>query len=551
MTLHICRDLVLGVGAGAATGSYDTMWALTVFMQGVLGYQAQSQRGNLVAPSYVDFTVNYFSYSGGSTLTQVSSSIISIHSASCFITASGGHTLLQFSTDTVNLLSAAYPVGWASGSGAWPGFALGSLTLAGGFGDPFAGTWVAIKSTTNPKVNSGIFQIINSTLWLSGNAVEIDYRTTSPTVQETTNLVTCSLWLPPPGSDSHVNGIIPAGSGSFYGIERGLARTGAWPYQGSPQLWVSNGNANGYQGNGSSTYPRLIMTSPHSTAYQVRVAIETPQDAAFGGVNTQTAVLTAIPGFSGSSGDFQTGSFAADEAVYNLHAPQWINYSYANAQTYAGDMPIFDYFRNTNDTVHTPIQYRFYAWGDDSTGTVLALIRNVTNTQDALVAFGFPENEEQPTPPLTIQRLFAYGCQVQNVGIDWNNGFRNGDGFLGMTYSLERWRGPIPCCASQYVYVAVQQNNAGSIRFDAAAGDTPFLQGSELLTVDLTAGTYPNTYIYNAGDVFPIEPRRMGQFPFARFGRATGMSSWTADTSLMWLHAGNGFYVPWGGVVAL
>src|SRR5579863_1850368 len=109
MTVHVCRDLVLG-NNGAATGSYDTMWALMVFMQGVLGYTPESQRGNLVPPTNGDTTITYFTYSGGSTLTPYSSSIISLHSASCYITSSGPHTLVQFSTDTVNLLSAAYPV---------------------------------------------------------------------------------------------------------------------------------------------------------------------------------------------------------------------------------------------------------------------------------------------------------------------------------------------------------------------------------------------------------------------------------------------------------
>ena len=121
MTIHSCRDLAIGGTAGAATGSYDTMWAVSVFLQGVLGYTVQSYGGNFGPPSYRDLTITYYSASISSfTLTPYSSSIISFNSGTCFVTASGGHTLIQFSKDVVNLLSAAYPQGWPSGSGAWP-----------------------------------------------------------------------------------------------------------------------------------------------------------------------------------------------------------------------------------------------------------------------------------------------------------------------------------------------------------------------------------------------------------------------------------------------
>src|SRR5579863_1469825 len=540
MTVHVCRDLVLG-NNGAATGSYDTMWALMVFMQGVLGYTPESQRGNLVPPTNGDTTITYFTYSGGSTFTPYSSSIISLHSASCYITSSGPHTLVQFSTDTVNLLSAAYPVNWPSGSGAWPGpESFGSFGPGGG--DPFYGSWIAIKSLNNPRVNSGIFQIINSTLWLSGNAVEIDYRTTSPTVQETTSQLTASIWLPPPGSDI---ASLPA--------SRGIFRTGDWPFDGATPAWASNGNTGGYQGNGNSTYPRAVLTSPHSTAYQVRVAIETPNDVGFNGAAQALPVLTAIPGFSGSSGDFQSGSYAADEAVYHIHIPQWINYSLANAFGYAGSLPALDYFRNTNDTVHSPIRYRFYAWGDDTTGTCLVLIRNANGAQDAYYVFGVPEDETQPLPPLPVQRLFCHGCQLAGLSIDWIAGTRNSDGYGGSAYSLTRWQGPISALACSYVYAAGAQSNGNGIRFDGTAGDTPFLEGSELIPVDIIAGTADTLAQWGGApaNLFPIEPRRMGRFPFARQGRSTGMSSWTTDSSMMWFHASNGFYVPWGGIVAL
>lgn len=544
MTVHICRDLILGKG-GAATGSYDSLWAISVFLQGVLGYTVQSSGGTLVPPTYSDLTIPYYSWNG-STFTQISSSIISFNSASCFVTASGPHVLVQFSTDVVNLLAAAYPTNWPSGSGAWP---------PGANGNPFTSrSWLALKSNNFPLANSGIFAIANSTLWLTGNYIEIDYRATSGSVQvETGSLLHASLWQPPPGSDNY-----------------SLARTGTtW---GTFNAQANNGGAaTSYKTQGSATLTRMILTSPSPLAWQVRLCLESDADRTFQGQTNQAPRLTCIPGFSGSGGDFPVGvTNNPNSPSYHLHLPQWFN---STAAQYGNCIPGLDVLNIGNVGVGGGygVTYRFYAWGDDTTGTCGIFLRNYRNSTDAFCMWGQAENETIPLPALPVQRLFFIGQGAPNPSqygpaIDWRSGPYNTDAIGGMAYSLDRRLGQVTCVLSSYAFVAAQTSNMnssngfptpndsfGSIRFQQSGPTTPFLPGGgvELLPCELVAGTWDNMWNPSSfQDILPMEPRIMGRVPLgARFGNNTGMSNWSAaDTGLQWFHLVNGFFMPWGGV---
>jgi hypothetical protein len=537
MTIHACRDLLIGGYRGWASGTYDTMWAISVFLQGVLGYTVSASFGTVPPPTYSDYTINYYNWNGSS-FSVVSSSIISINSGSCWVTSSGGHTLLQFSTDVVNLLAAAYPTNWPSGSGPWP------------TGNPFTTrSWVALKSNLFPLANSGIFAITGSTLWLTGNYLEIDYRSPSPTQIETGSFLQSSFWIPPPGSDNY-----------------NPSRTSNYP------SWIAGQHDNGgpatsYKGQGAASgLTRMLLTSPGPLAWQVRLAIE-GSDRQFQGQTNFTPALTCIPGFSGSAtADFPTSSNdPSNRPAYHLHLPQWLNNTSAQ---YGNCMPGLDTFNIAQGGVQGPtgynVRYRLYAWGDDTNGTCGVFIRNNQNSSDAYCMWGQAEQETVPLPPLPIQRLFFIGANNQNQGVDWRMGPYNTDGIGGMAYSMDRTLGPVACVLSSWAYVATQtsngppggnSDNGGSIRFDKNGPLTPFMGGVlELLPVEVVAGTWDNWFNPTSfQDIIPMEPRSLGRGPLGcRFGSSITMPSWgAADTAMLWFHMTNGFFMPWGGIQGL
>ena len=543
MTIHSCRDLVIGGTGGFATGSLDTMWAASIFLQGVCNHVFESTAGAIAPPAYADLVITYYSATLGTpnTFAAISSSIVSMYSASCSLSGSGSTTLLQFSTDMVNLMSAAYPVGYPQVSGAWPGVVQ----------DPFvAKNWVALRSAQFPLANSGIFFISDAVSFLSANCIAIDYRTTSPTQNELTYAISASFWTPPGGSNQYA----------------GALSTGNWPFN-SPPAWAPNGGTH-YRGNDGSTYPRQILRSPSPLGWRVRLSIETPNDTVFGGqvFSGNGPDFMCIPGITtGSGGDFLPRTFATNE-VQHLHVPQWFNYTAAGAPVYTGGLPGVDPFRNTNagNGGGNPIRYRFYAWGDDVTGTCGVFVRNILNASDAFCMFGQAENEVVPLPSNPTARLFVVGLQQNNQGVDWRGGTYLTDGIGGVSFSLDPRKGPISCVFSTYAYAAFQtsngppggnSDNGGSIRFDKNGPITPFMTGSiELLPVEIIAGTWDNWY--NLGtfqDILPMEPRLLGRAPLgARFGSSITMPSWgTADTARQWFHITNGFFMPWGGLIGL
>lgn len=526
MATHLCRDLLIGTSLGYATGGYDSMWAAAVFLQGVMGFRVTSTGGDLVPPTYDDFVVRYYSASlGPTTFAEVSSSLLTINTASCFVSSSGSRALLVFSRDAVNFMSAAYPVGWPVSSGSWP------------TGDPFMGDWVALRSSVNPAVNSGIFAIVDSTGSLQANAVGIDYRTASSVVHETGSYVTASVWFPPPSSDTST----AAG--------RGVTRTGGttWSLFNGRS---GNGDVSTYQGQGSATIPRMILQSPFS--WSVRLCIETDADTSFGGTTLDSRpAFTIVPGFGGSGGDFAPGQLGMTGAAH-LHVLQWVNAPYASSSVYLGSMPALDIVNTatTGANGFSRVQYGFYAWGDDSTGTCLFAVRGSTasGSQDAYVLFGRQSDETAWPGQCDAASLFVIGQARRNVGITWDNGTRS-NGVTGVTFCTDERFGPLSCAMSCYSYAAAQLTDSGSVRYDAAASVTPFLNRTELIDSELIAGTWDNLAQPGNAAVFAIEPRPMGRVPFARFGRSTGVQRWTpVDDDMSWLHVSNGFYLPWGGV---
>ena len=331
-----------------------------------------------------------------------------------------------------------------------------------------------------------------------------------------------------------------------------------------------------YHGQGSYDRLRVIYQSPHPTGWQVRLCLESAYDTgdSSSGGACNGVTLSIAPGFSGSGGDFATGF----NGGRHLHGALWYNtasssyrgltiglnpdHAYSDHVAAAGTLGndyashgqyvmtsfnaghLFPFESSTND-----YRWRMYIWGDDVTGAVVVCNRGYFNASDEFAAFGIPEDETVPLPPDPVQRLFVVGQSNYSQGVDWRTGTYQDDGISGVAYSLDLRRGPISCALATYNFVSTQGGNNNGIRFDSAAGDTPFLEASELLPVDLIAGGRDTGYVNSSGpEVIRLETRRMGRFPIARIGRANVASWTTADSGNLWFHATNGFYLPWGGI---
>lgn len=344
------------------------------------------------------------------------------------------------------------------------------------------------------------------------------------------------------------------------------------PPSGSPNsTWVGVNNGT-YGGNGNSTTPRIIMQSPHSLGWQVRICHETLADYSQNFISNgnygNVPAITAIPGFDGNS----AGDFAV--AGRHLHGPLWYNTN--NTTKYVGMAPGFGDDSATFGQVYSPSQYgplqfRITIVGDDTGQGVVLFTRfwynptGVGNPKNSLTAFGLAENEPLPLPVNNVARLFCIGSSLSTggnggMGINLNDitlspgiiyagsfGDANHNPFLqGVTQT----QGGIPCSCvpSLWTYVS-GVGQFGGPGFDGSAADSPWSKSTELFSVDLLAGTF-NTFNGNSGieASMPLEPRVLGTIPHIRAGRSNfGNFSLTTEEEHTWMHLRRGAYVFWNG----
>lgn len=366
---------------------------------------------------------------------------------------------------------------------------------------------LALKSSANPMLNSGLFRV--SAIDTSSNSLICSLRAQSAFVSETN-----VSWALCEHESTAISG--------FTNATNALA-------------------AGSYRGWGSSTCSRLILQSPHSSSWQVRLNYETTYDASESSATLTIAQATIAPGFSGSSvGDYTPGG-------PHLHTPLWWNA--LNSRT-AYTVPGLYY---TNDAIAEGF-IRFSAWGDDSTGTCLFIVRsaNTTYPYDTMLAVGFPEDEEFVSTD-ALFRIFSYGNNLNfqrktNSAVSFNQGLAYNAGnhsTFGAAYGLSRQ--PVACAVASYSYLLSQSISAG-VFDDSLASDSAFINGLELEPVDLIAGTYDVTNTAATQGLL-LEPRRMGRLPFARAGRKN-YPQWTTTVDNLWLHTTNGVFLPWSGSIA-
>lgn len=404
---------------------------------------------------------------------------------------------------------------------------LGSLNLDPGFEDHFlfpSGTYspssadinriLVLKSTSNPKFASGLFRILSTGSFSGSTTVQVDFRSTDNP---------------------------PVESGSLQ-----------WALYDSELTFSSstgdNGSTTSYATRGSAQSSRIILQSAHTSSWQVRLCNESLQDVSTNNWVTSRTVAVGVNG--DSNGDFPA------RGEHN-HGPMWFDTYDQNlagsASGWLGDA--------TGD-------WRLYFWGsDDGIGSVVFFSRTTTailsTNYHNWCAFGGCEDETQPLPARTSQRLFSFGTRRNtNEGTQtkplWGTAQTSN---LSANQALQAIGlrtnpSPEPVVGGTSAYTFVRTNPSTSDSSTSAhpiyrtiAQDNQYISATELISVDVTAGT-KLTSDFGKNIRFRGEPRRLGRFPIARMGRSNfGNFQTTSDVDRSWIHLAEGIYLPWSGSV--
>lgn len=371
------------------------------------------------------------------------------------------------------------------------------------------GKILVLKSRNFPLANSGLFRVLSGSV--ADNAFIVDYRTPGGTF--------------PPIETGSLSGSLDwqlwNGEGSFA----------------TSEVYASNGLASGhYRTWGSSTYPRLIMQSPFG--WHVRLCLESADDR--WNIGDWRTGNTVTVGMSGNiAGDWSVGGETTHAGAF------WddgVNASRKGNQ--CGIDPLLAGF-----AAWTSGQWRVFMWGDDQTGSVYFVNRNVTVGSNAMCIFGMPENEPQPPPARLIHRLFTIGDSQQGNpgGPTWNIGTQNEYSYSGQAYGFVNQ--PVSCVMSSYHIIYTDAAPRAQV-----TSDNPVLKATEVIPVELLAATWLTQYIRGnvPGQNMSLEPRKMGLVPMVRQGR-NNFASWTTSTDpgRTWFHVNDGMYLPWGGLAVL
>lgn len=360
------------------------------------------------------------------------------------------------------------------------------------------GRLLVLRSTANPRFNSGIFLITGVNV--GSNRYIINWRSGDSPPAEAADSIEWWLYCSDLGAFQNIGG---ANAGT------------------------------GYRSFGSATCPRIILQSPHALAWQVRVCNESNTDF---NTNQTVPIVTVTTGFSGNSaGDWQTGA----NGGRHTHPVFWWDYGVVTGAVYRAPGMI--------DTQTAAMRYT--AVGDD-TG-VAFFIRNPSAGSSFYVVFGMPEEEPVPLPTEPSQRVFALG-QQRGAASGISFAFQPADTTLVITCGATMGVNGVPVTVSTGCWTyASGPGQRGSHFYDASAGDSPWLASTELVTVELVAGAL-HCFNQSAPRTVPLEPRVMGVIPHLRQGRTNfGDFTLTTDVGKTWQHMREGVYMPWGGPAVL
>src|SRR5690606_235519 len=137
------------------------------------------------------------------------------------------------------------------------------------------------------------------------------------------------------------------------------------------------------------------------------------------------------------------------------------------------------------------------------------------------------ENEPTPLPINPQARLFVLGTGFTgNSGNHANDGslftrivsFSSGTNMGCVGSTATPFGVPCACTASFWTYITGNDQGEGPMS-DFFANDSPFVNATELLPIDLIQGTL-GSWGLQTTTVFPIAPRTMGTIPHIRAGRS-------------------------------
>lgn len=359
------------------------------------------------------------------------------------------------------------------------------------------GRILVLRSTANPRFNSGCFVI--TAVNVTDNRYVIDWRSADSPPAEAADSMDWWLYA----SDANAPSINVSGA--------------------------QNGGS-GYNGNGSSTTPRLILQSPHPTGWQLRICHETLIEQNSPRINCSPVTMTV--GYDGTvAGDFLVGGRNCHGSLFfNAATPQW-----------RGLNPGFGF--------NVGSQYRVTIVGDDTGQAVAWFARIVGGGASSHMIFGLPDDEVLPLPADPLNRVFSLGQQVSEwSGITFSQ-HPGGSGLLSAGSAFGFSGQPIGCTTGCWTYLN-HPSQSTSQWFAAEAGDNPFIGATELTTVQLFAGTWHSSSTSAGSFLTPLEPRQMGLVPFLRQGR-TNFGAYVLSTDKAWRHMVNGVYVPWEGPAVL
>lgn len=371
------------------------------------------------------------------------------------------------------------------------------------------GRMLVLKSTANPRFNSGIFLIIGYDT--ATNSYLIDYR---------------SLGTFPPAETDALD---------WYLYERDSVT----PTPGT------NSGAVGYQGGGASTTPRVILQSPHALGWQIRICQETGTDYS----------ARIVPQFSTAVG--YGGNSAGDFTMYgqHLHIPLWYGTNGSLARRYSGTPGA------SFDALNPVSQLRVSIIADDGGQSVSIIGRTAfSSSKSFMISLGVPENEPSPLPNNILSRLYSFGCGGEMNSSGYNNSDITWSTNQSSTYQSNNYisagmgatigGAPATCTPSVWTYITGVSNQLGPM-YNSQASDCPFISATELLPVDLVVGTRDNWFA-SAPFQYPFEPRVIGTLPFFKSGRTNfGAFSLTTDSNKTYLHLQNGVYMLWEGPQAV
>lgn len=368
---------------------------------------------------------------------------------------------------------------------------------------------LALKSIAWSRHNSGLFRI--SSVDIGINALIIDYRSTEFPPAETG--LTWAIF----SSENEVSGTWSSGSKG----------------------------GDGYASRYPASASRIILKSPETVSnWLVRLTLESLKDVQ-GAAQTGFSIA---PGFNSDEwGDFPIGE-------EHLHGAMFYD---STSSLHAG-LTIGPSQFNTSNIEWTKGVARFNIIGDDETGSTGIVIRGSSSIDSTWSAFGVPDDDDQFQKTRLfekeqIKRLFVLGLARNLTGssnLTWRFDYQDRAVLNGLAWGDTC--SPVPCIASSYFPAANDTTSELNVELwhQSNAANNPWTNSTDLIDVELLVGSFDGFGDFSLGKVIELLPRRLGQLPFFKMGRAN-FGNWTlglvGSQSSSWLHTSGGVYMNWGG----